>query len=282
MIFFIGYMPVIRLGKPYMSYPIGASIICIITPLAKTHRFGGGFLFFAGEFMRKKSNKDFKFDFSSLDFDFGADTPEDEVQEIPKLNIKPVMFDNAIEASRVIEWDKDYICFLAGSFIFGDFFEALCFEKLLKPTAIYITTLGMSKNNVDSIVNMVDFLGVKQVNLVISHYFAGVERHNIIPYMEQEFKGKPIDFAVLQSHCKIALICSPQGDCLISGSANLSSSNNVEQIMITHSQSAIDFIKQKLDKVMQKFTVYKGLDGAKMDWAKNKGNTGKKAFEALK
>lgn len=47
MIFFIGCMPVIRLGKPYMSYPIGASIICIITPLAKTHRFGGGFLFFA-------------------------------------------------------------------------------------------------------------------------------------------------------------------------------------------------------------------------------------------
>lgn len=49
MIFFIGCMPVIRLGKPYMSYPIGASIICIITPLAKAHRFGGGFLFFRKE-----------------------------------------------------------------------------------------------------------------------------------------------------------------------------------------------------------------------------------------
>lgn len=231
--------------------------------------------------MRKKSNGDFKFDFSSLDFDFDFGESK-EIQKIPKLNTKPVLFENALKMAHDLDWGSDYIAFVGGSFIFGDFLEALCLEKQLKPKEIYITTLGMSKNNVDSIVNLVDYLGAKKVNLIVSHYFSGVERHNIIPYMEQEFAGRPIKVGVLQAHCKIIIIRSDKGDAVICGSANLSSSNNVEQFIIMHSAEAIDFVQSKLDNIMGRFTVIDGMNAPKMDWNKNKGNTGKKAFEKLK
>lgn len=227
---------------------------------------------------RTKNGKDFSFDFSSLDFDKKS---EEQMQEVPKLNMEPVVFENAKQMAIKTDWSKDYFCFVSGSFIFGDLIEALLYAKKLKPSAVYITTLGLSKANADSIVNMVDYLKAEKVNIIVSHYFSGVERHNLIPYMEQEFKFKPIDVAVLQSHCKIALIKSDKGDCLISGSANLSSSNNVEQFIITHNQQAIDFIQKRLDSIMNKFTVIEGLKGAQMHWSKSKGNTGANAYNAL-
>lgn len=227
---------------------------------------------------RTKNGDNFSFDFSSLDFDKKS---EEQMQEVPRLNTEPVMFENAKQMAIKTDWSKDYFCFVAGSFIFGDYIEALLYAKRLKPSVVYITTLGLGKQNVDSIVNMVDYLKAEKVNIIVSHYFSGVERHNLIPYMEQEFKFKPVDVAVLQSHCKIALIKSDKGDCLITGSANLSSSNNVEQFIITHNQQAIDFIQKRLDNIMEKFTVIEGLKGAQMHWAKNKGNTGVNAYNAL-
>lgn len=145
---------------------------------------------------------------------------------------------------------------------------------------MYITTLGMGQDNIDSIVNLVDYLGCEKVNLIVSHYFAGVERHKLIPYMRQEFSGRPIDVAVLQSHCKIALIYSNKGNILISGSANLSSSNNVEQFVIMHDPAAIAYVKRRLDNIMARFTVFKGAENKALKIAKG-ANTGKRAFEAL-
>lgn len=221
----------------------------------------------------KKKNKGFQFDFSALKFAQDA-----EEQEIPKLRTEPAAFENAEEMADRIDIKKDYFAFVSGGFIFGDFIEALCFKKRLAPSEIYITTLGMSGDNIDSIVNLVDYLGAKKVNLIISHYFQNVERHNLIPYMEREFAGRNINVSVLQSHCKMVLIFSEQANIMISGSANLSSSNNVEQFIITHDESAIAYAKEKLDNIIDRFTVYNGIDGKK---EVKKGNTGKKCFNAM-
>lgn len=63
--------------------------------------------------MRKKSNGDFKFDFSSLDFDFDFGEDE-EIQKIPKLNTKPVLFENALKMAHDLDWGSDYIAFVGG------------------------------------------------------------------------------------------------------------------------------------------------------------------------
>ncbi len=222
-------------------------------------------------------NKMFKLDFSSLQIK----EPEPEKAPIPKLSYAPIAFENAEKMAQDIDWNQDYICIASGTFIFGDFIEALLYRKRLKPSVMYIATLGMSENNVDSLVNCVDYLKCQKLNLLVSHYFAGVERHNLIPYMEREFAGRPIDVAVLQSHMKMCIIRSEIGDAAIIGSANLSSSNNVEQFTITHNTETIDFCEERMKNIMEQFTVIKGMESPKMDWKANRNNTGKKAYHAI-
>ena len=233
---------------------------------------------------RKRHGNDlqFSFDFSSLDFNFQEDEygAEEELAEIPKLNALPVIYENAEKLVDCIDIQKDYFCFLSGAFIFGDFIEALCAKKVLKPEEIYITTLGMSQNNIDSLCNLVGYCKGKKKNLIVSHYFYGTERHKLVKYMMEVFKGKPIDVAVLQSHCKIVLIYSKKCNLAIIGSANLSSSNNVEQIQIMHDETLMAFCKKKLDHIMKRFTVYSGMEDIESP-ENNKKNTGYRAYDAI-
>ena len=205
---------------------------------------------------RKLNGGDFSFDFSSLDFD----DPEEQKVELRKLNVRPVDFDNAEQLADAVEYGKDYFCFVSGSFIYGDFLEALCFKKHLDPDVVYITTLGMGKQNVDSIVNLVDYLHCKKVNLIVSHYFHRVKCNDIIPYMFGEFKGKPIDVAALRSHCKISLVKSKKGDCVMHGSANLSSSSNAEQFVIQTQPELVKYVQERLDEIMERFTIFRGME----------------------
>lgn len=225
---------------------------------------------------KKNNNTGISFDFSALTFT----NPTDDREEIPKLSTEPAAFENAEQMANSIDYDKDYFAFVPGNFVFGDFLEALCYKKRLAPNEMYITTLGMSQDNIDSIVNLTDYLGCKKVNLIVSHYFAGVERNKLMPYMRREFAGKPVDVAVLQSHCKIALIFSEKGNILISGSANLSSSNNVEQFIILHDGKTIEYVRKRLDNIMRRFTVYVGLESKTLT-LEGSANTGRQAYQIL-
>jgi hypothetical protein len=228
-------------------------------------------------------------DFSSLEFDldldltFGQDNTDDIEKEFikaAKLNFDPVCFENALTAVDCIDYDKDYFALVSGKFVFGDFIEALVYRKQLSPVKMYITTLGMSEDNIDSIVNLT-VLGAQKVNLIVSNYFVAMERRKLVPYMVKEFAGHNIDVGVLASHCKICIIESAKGNIMICGSANLSSSNNVEQFMILHDDHLIHFAEGILDNVMEQHTVIRGQTGETI-FENNTNNTGRKAFERVK
>lgn len=224
---------------------------------------------------RRRKGGGLDFNFSSLDFT----TPGEEHKPVPRLNLEPVIFDNAEAMARDIDWSRDYIAITAGSFIFGDFIEALCYVKRLDPSAVYLSTLGMSQDNADSIVNLTDYLGAEQVYLLVSHYFQGVERHRTMPYLEESFTGRPINVAVLQNHAKICLIRSATGDACMIGSANLSSSNSVECFVITHAPEVVEWVQARLDNIFDRFTVFHGLDGTAN--RKRMKNTGRDAYLAM-
>lgn len=226
---------------------------------------------------KRRKKGDFSFDFSSLTF---TAPEEEESREVNRLSTKPVMFDNAAELADSIDITRDYICLVPGSFIFGDLLEALLYRKRLEPSVVYAATLGMSAENIDSLVNCTRYLHTGSLKLLISNYFAALERHKLIPYMEREFAGEPIEVAVLASHCKLILIRSEKSDILITGSANLSSSSNVEQFVMMHDPGAVDFMQSRLDGIFERFTVYRGLENAS-SWENNKDNTGKKAWDAI-
>ena len=225
-----------------------------------------------------RKRKSLNFDFSSLDFSLAFD-PEEEARPINRLSTIPVSDENAEALAKHIDWNRDYICFVSGSFIFGDFLELLLFVHDLQPSVVYITTLGLSENNMDSIVNMTDYLGAEKVNLITSQYFESVKRHDLFPLMKDRFAGHPIDVATLQTHCKIFLVRSSKGDAVITGSANLPSCSGVEQFVIMHDPAAIDYIQDRMDNIMERFTVYRGLTG-ETDRRK-KQNTGIDAYLAM-
>lgn len=238
--------------------------------------------------------KRFNIDFSSMDFSlnfdlFGGGEDESDIDadlerqfiKAAKIERKPVLFDNAVDMVNRIDLSENYFALVSGSFIFGDFIEALCYARELRPNMIYMTTLGMSYDNADSIVNLVDYLGCGHVNLIVSNYFTAIERYKLIPYMINEFSGKPINVAVLASHCKICLIECADGKLIIEGSANLSSSCNVEQFSIIHDDNLFDWLKTVLDGIVEKHTVIDGIN-SKTIFKNNSENTGRKAFEHIK
>lgn len=237
--------------------------------------------------MAKRKNNNF--DFSSLDFSldfslFGNQSEErDEAAEFiktAKISLLPAAWENAVDMAEQMDLTQDYFCFVSGKFIFGDFIEALCHVHGLQPDAVYLTTLGMGQNNIDSIVNLVDYLGTKKVNLIVSNYWVSVERAKQVPYMIEEFSGKPIDVAVLASHCKICLIDSPVCKLIFAGSANLSSSNNVEQFQILHDPALFEWLRGRLDDVMSRWTILHGETGETI-FGNNKGNLSRYAYTTM-
>lgn len=227
------------------------------------------------------------FDFSSLSFDFdlfGDDDEDKETRELiktAKLNFKPVVFENALEMAKTMDLTQDYFALVSGAFVFGDLLEALCWKKQLQPERLYVTTLGLSPDNVDSLVNMVDYLFVPEINLIISSYFASVERHRNIPYMIDEFSGRNINVAVCANHAKLALWECKEQSFLMFGSANLASSANLEVFAMTHDAEAVAFVKRLLSGIMKKFTVIRGSTGETI-FENNKNNRNKDLIKAAK
>lgn len=210
-------------------------------------------------------NMDFKFDFSSLDMSggFGSiqEKKEREFVKHAKIKHRPVMYENALAMAKQIDPSENYFAVVSGSFIFGDFIEAMCDVHDLQPEEIIISTLGMNSDNVDSIVNLVDYLGVGHVRLIVSNYFYSMERRpgKLIQYMMQEFKGKPISVAICASHTKLCLMQGTRyGNIVMAGSANLSSSDNLEQFSYTHDDGVFQFCKRICGGILRSWEIYDG------------------------
>lgn len=140
------------------------------------------------------STIDLDFDFDLGDFEvLTEDQPDHEVtrQRIlkPRIDMKAidtrlVNYDNArqfvkdldlMNNSRVYAW-------LDGSFIFGEIPEAL--GEIGHPVRkAWITSLGLSEENVDSFYNCFMLYGLEKLCLLLSGYYYRHEKFKIIPYM---------------------------------------------------------------------------------------------------
>lgn len=226
------------------------------------------------------------------DLDFGLETlgagfDFDVLDEVartqafaPKLH-RPalVKYENAQEMAKSLPLEKgsNHYAILSGNFIMGDIFEAWAERHDIE--SICAATLGMSSNNVDSLVNCIKIRGVKRVSLIVSHYFFGVERHRLMRYISEEIEGLPFRVAVAGSHCKIALIETSGLYITVHGSANLSSNNSIEQISVTEDKGLFDFNREIFEDIFAHQTV---IDGSVRDYKAAKNATGKKTWEVIK
>ena len=220
---------------------------------------------------------DLNFDFNldnfsdiEIDIDFNIDT-NDRYCKPAMSRSKNVKFKNAKALSKEIEIKQNerYFCIIDGSFIFGDFIEAFLVDRNMKAKEITISTLSMSQENIDSFKNLIEAGYIEKLNIIVSDFFYSHERHNLVKYMYEHLDiNNCFQLSVCRTHTKICLIETELNGgrkYVIHGSANLRSSDNIEQFMIEENSELFDFNYTFHKKIIDNFaTVKKSLRGNKL------------------
>ena len=143
---------------------------------------------------------------------------------------------------------------VSGNFIAGDFLEAYLFENDLMAEEILIATLSMSRENVDSLKNILDYRLIGRMGLIVSDFFFAHERKSGIEDIITHLGSGAFTLAVAGVHTKIALIKTTCGRHLvIGGSANLRSSMNVEQITLDNCQILYAFHREWMATILNNY-----------------------------
>jgi hypothetical protein len=148
---------------------------------------------------------------------------------------------------------------ISGTFIFGDFFEALVVKNNYHVKSLTISTLSLSQENIDSLKNLIVGNFVDELNIIVSDYFYSHERGNLVKYMYDELDhDDKFQLAVAGTHCKICTIETHCGmNIVVHGSANLRSSGNLEQISIEDNKPLLEFNKEIFTNILTKYSTIK-------------------------
>lgn len=181
-------------------------------------------------------------DFDITDFDVWENVEPDERTRIltPTLDTEILTqtccFDHAEEfAKKVKLGDRGRtFAWVSGSFIFGDIPEALWRTRGVGIKELYVSSLSISEENIDSWAGLMSTGMIERFDLLLSGYFYSHEKYKIIPLIYEKLdKGDEFNVAYGPYHTKVMCIRTYRDHLLtIHGSANARSSNNIEQVMI--------------------------------------------------
>lgn len=209
------------------------------------------------------------FDASFFDIVDGSEQDTESRYTKPKVyHTQPdfVMYDNAVKLAKDIKVDfgQRADALVSGNFIFGDFIEALLTTHDIKATAMTISTLSLSQNNVDSLHNLLQAGYIDELNLIVSAYFYANEIRSLIPYIYRELDiGNRFQLAVAGIHTKTCQFTTEGGrHIIIHGSANLRSSSNIEQFTIEENADLYAFYDGVFSEIVEKYaTIRKPIRG---------------------
>jgi len=142
-----------------------------------------------------------------------------------------------------------------GTFIFGDFIEALIVKHNWHIKGMTVSTLSYNQNNIDSLKNLMEGDFVDNLNLIVSDYFFAHERSRLIKYAYEKLDiGDRFQFAAAGTHCKITSIETHDGlKIVMHGSANLRSSDSIEHVQIEEGGMFYDFNQGVFSKIIEKY-----------------------------
>jgi len=221
-------------------------------------------------------------EFNLPELDFGFETEQERYINPGRKKIcsQPVKYRHAVSLAKKIGDigpDDRYFVFLDGNFVFGDFIEAWVIENQWNVLEMTISTLSLSQNNVDSLVNLYVGDYLQKLNIIVSDYFFSHERRYLIPYMYKELDiDNKFQLAVSRVHTKICLIETECGKkIIIHGSANLRTSQNVEQIVIERDPELFEFNESWHKEIIEAYkTINKKVEG-KGSWEAADQKSGK-------
>ena len=138
---------------------------------------------------------------------------------------------------------------VSGQFIFGEFIEAWIKANNWLIPDLYLATLSLSGDNIDSIANLLHGDYVQRVHLTVSDYWYAHERgrNGLVPYAHKELdigaEGEDrLQLSVTGSHAKVTLMAPAEGGhYVLHGSANLRSSASIEQFALENDADLYQF-----------------------------------------
>lgn len=153
--------------------------------------------------------------------------------------IQPENADDVVAALPLEEGDSTH-GIIPGDFVFCDLLPRLV-AKHGCPPRIDITTLSMSEGNVHTLLGLLNHPAGPEITLLASVYFWETNQA-IARAVETMLVPHPrFRCAVGRQHTKIMLVDYPERVWIIEGSANLRSSNCIEQITITAAREVLAF-----------------------------------------
>ncbi|HET7321183.1 MAG TPA: hypothetical protein VFI96_01730 [Longimicrobiaceae bacterium] len=176
----------------------------------------------------------------------------------------PALYERAVDLVRdigpAILAGERVDAVVSGNFIFGDFLEAFAVEANVLIDDLTLSTLSISKDNTDSLHNLLagDYLGA--LNIVVSDYWYSHNRVNLAYIYEQLDLKDRFQLAVAGIHTKITLLRIGERKIVMHGSANLRSSRSVENVTIETNPAVYDFHHGWHARILERYaTVRKSL-----------------------
>ena len=212
-------------------------------------------------------------DFDADDFDLIDDSkprdrgkPQRDVRILkPSLDASGLFeratYENAEAFARQIDLtpgSRTY-AMVSGSFVFGDVVEALITARNVGVKRLYICSLSYNQENVDSLKNVMMLMGdaLERVVLVFSAFQYSHQKYGMVPYLYRELDDEKnrVQIVFGRWHAKIITMETVLGHTItIHGSANLCSSNCIEQIATEIDNRELhDFNAGLMDRVAERF-----------------------------
>ena len=164
-----------------------------------------------------------------------------------KALVRPENAAGVLEHLPVEAGDRTH-CLLRGDFVLCDIIPAII-ERRGRCAHLRVATLGLSVANADTLACLVERGLVGSLTVVVSHYFQQVDKATVFRGVEARLRGL-CRMAVTRSHAKVICLPTASGDhFVVEGSANLRSSDNIEQMLITNDPETHAFHAAWLDEL---------------------------------
>ncbi|WP_234734511.1 hypothetical protein [Tellurirhabdus bombi] len=195
---------------------------------------------------------------------------------VPEMPERCITYDNARELVDAIQITPGSVHYgyVSGSFIFGDFIEALMVQNNFHTERMLLATLSLSEENVDSLANLLDGGFVDNLDLLISHFQYAHKQHTLVPYIYKQLdKDNRFQLAVAREHLKLCVFKTDCGKHIgIRGSANLSSADCIEFLFIHDNKALYDYDLEKCGFIFDHFFTINKPVGGESTMAKSNGS----------
>lgn len=148
--------------------------------------------------------------------------------------------------------DERLHCMLRGDFVLCDLIPLIIAHRGGCPH-LRVATLGLSAANAECLANLHRAGLITRITLVASHYFQQVDKTTTFQQV-RSILANCARLVICRSHAKVILLPTTGGDFFVlEGSANLRSSDNLEQMLILNDQETHDFHGAWMDALADEY-----------------------------